>query len=58
MTHGMGILAAEYFSICYTFHTTNKKSPGQLVFGEKIIVPIEHVANWGLIYQCFKKVHW
>ena len=39
------ILAAEVFSVRYTFHTTNKKSPGQLLFGLDVIATIDHVAN-------------
>ena len=46
-----GILSAEAFVIRSTFHTTNKKSPSQLVFWKDMIVPIEHVFNWRLIYQ-------
>ena len=46
------IPAAGFFSICYTFNTTNKKPPDQLLFERYIILPIEHVANWRLIYQC------
>ena len=45
------ILAALVFAVRSTFHTTNKKSPGQLVFGRYIFVPIDHVANWRLLYQ-------
>ena len=46
-----GILAAAAFAVRSTFHTTNKKSTGQILFGWDIIAPIEHVANWRLIYQ-------
>ena len=45
------ILAAEAFYIHSTFHTTKKKSPRQLVLGRYMIVPIDHIANWRLIYQ-------
>ena len=45
-----GILAVEAFAIRSTFHTTQKKLPDQLDFGRYMIVPIEHVANWRIIY--------
>ena len=45
------ILLAAAFAVLYTLHASNKKPPGQLVFGRDIIVPIEHVSNWRLIYQ-------
>ena len=45
------ILSAETFYIHSIFHTTNRKSPGQLVFERDMIVPIESLANWRLTYQ-------
>ena len=45
------ILSAEAFVI---FSTTNGKkgySPGKLIFGRDIILPIEHNLDWGLIRQ-------
>ena len=49
-----GILAAAAFTIHSILRTTNKKSPGQVLFGQDMIVPIEYVANWILIYQSKK----
>ena len=42
----MGILAAAAFAVRYTYHTTKGKSPGQIVFGQDTIIPINHVAGW------------
>ena len=47
----MGILAAITFAVRFTYHTTLKKTPGQLVFGHDMIFNIQHVANWEFIRQ-------
>ena len=47
----MGILATEDFSVRSTYHRTKQKSPGQLVFGQDMILPIKHIANWRHICQ-------
>ena len=39
-----GILAAEAFAVRSTFNTTNKQSPGQLLFWQEMIVPIQHLS--------------
>ena len=44
-----GILSATAFAVRSTFHTTLRKSPGQLVYGRDMILNIKHVANWELI---------
>src|SRR5919112_1401968 len=44
-----GILAATAFAVRSTYHTTLKKTPGQLVFGRDMIFNIQHVANWDFI---------
>lgn len=44
-----GILSATAFAIRTTYHTTLKKSPGQLVFGRDMILNVKHIANWELI---------
>src|SRR6476660_6676409 len=44
-----GILAATAFAVRSTYHTTLKKTPGQLVFGCDMIFNIQHVANWEYI---------
>jgi transposase InsO family protein len=46
-----GILSATAFAVCSTYHTTLKKSPGQLVFGRDMIMNIQHTANWEYIKQ-------
>ncbi len=44
-----GVLAAAAFAVWSTYHTTLKKTPGQLVFGRDMIFNIQHVANWEFI---------
>ena len=45
------IIAAEAFYICYRFHTTKGKPPGQLLFGWDIIVPIVRMYFWDITWQ-------
>ena len=40
-----GILSATAFAVQSSYHTTLKASPGQLVFGQDMIVNIKHVAE-------------
>ena len=42
----MGILAAAAFSVQSTYQNIKQKSPGQLVFGQYMILLINHIANW------------
>ena len=42
----MSILLAEYFSVRSTYRWTKQKSPGQLVFGQDMILPINNISNW------------
>ena len=51
-----GILSATAFAIRSTYHTTLKKSPGQLVFGRDMIFNIEHIANWEYIRASKQKI--
>ena len=44
-----GILSATAFVVRSTYHTTLKKTPGQLVSGRDMIFNIKHVANWEYI---------
>ena len=44
-------LTACAYAIRSTFHTTYKASPGQLVFGRDMILPIKFKADWALITQ-------
>ena len=46
-----GVLAATAFAVRSTYHTTLKKTPGQIVFGCDMIFNIQHVANWEFIRQ-------
>jgi hypothetical protein len=46
-----GILSATAFAVRATYHTTLKKSPGQLVFGRDMIFNIQHIANWEFIRE-------
>ena len=47
----IGILETEAFTVRSTYHTTKGKSPGQLVFGQDMTPPINHVADWRYIRQ-------
>ena len=44
-------LAAAAFAIRSTYHTTLHASPGQLVFGRDMILPIQFKADWAVIQQ-------
>jgi hypothetical protein len=44
-------LSSAAYAIRSTFHTTLKATPGQLVFGRDILLPIKFVADWGKIEQ-------
>ena len=46
-----GILSATAFAVRSTYHTTLKKSPGQLIFGRDMILNVKHKANWEYIKQ-------
>ena len=47
----MVILSAEAFAIFPTTNRQNVYSPGQLVFGRDMILPIKHRVDWELISQ-------
>ena len=47
----MGILAAAAFAVHSNYHRIKFKSPGQLVFGRDMILPINHLADWRYIRQ-------
>jgi hypothetical protein len=44
-------LAYDAYAIRITFHTTFKATPGQLVFGRDMVLPIKFMADWGAIEQ-------
>jgi hypothetical protein len=43
------------YAIRSTFHTTLKATPGQLVFGRDMVLPIKFMADWGAIEQQHQK---
>ena len=45
------ILAAASFAIISTTNRLESYSPGKLVFGRDMILPIKYEVNWGLIHQ-------
>ena len=47
----MVILAVSTFVLRSTYHMTKGKSPGQTFFGQYMILPINHVADWRYIRQ-------
>jgi transposase InsO family protein len=42
-------LASAAYAIRSTFHTTLKATPGKLVFGRDMVLPIKFMADWGKI---------
>jgi transposase InsO family protein len=49
-------LSSAAYAICSTFHTTLKATPGQLVFGRDMVLPIKFLADWGAIEQKRQKL--
>jgi hypothetical protein len=45
------LLSSSAYAIRSTFHTTLKATPGQLVFGRGMVLPIKIMADWGEIEQ-------
>jgi hypothetical protein len=48
-------LSSAAYVIRSTFHTTLKATPGQLVFGRDMLLPIKFMADWGTIEQQLQK---
>ena len=46
-----GILSVAAFAIFSTTKSPKDYSPGQLIFGRDIILPINHMVDWELIRQ-------
>jgi hypothetical protein len=44
-------LSSAAYAIRSTFHATLKATPGQLVFGRDMVLPIKFMADWGAIEQ-------
>jgi hypothetical protein len=42
-------LSSAAYAIRSTFHTTLKATPGKLVFGRGMVLPIKFMADWGEI---------
>ena len=47
----MGILATAAFAVQITYHWTKQKSPGKLVLGQDMILPIDYIANCRCVRQ-------
>src|SRR5210317_1610283 len=47
---------ATSFAIRSTYHTTLKKTPGQLAFGRDMMFNISHSANWDYIQKLKQRV--
>jgi hypothetical protein len=55
--HWGPFLSSAAYAIRSTFHTTLKATPGQLVFGRDMALPIKFMADWGEIeQQCQKEM--
>jgi hypothetical protein len=51
-TYPLGpFLSSAAYAIRSTFHTILKATPGQLVFGRDMVLPIKFMADWGAIEQ-------
>jgi hypothetical protein len=48
--HFYPLLHMQY-AVRSTFHNTLKATPGQLVFGRDMALPIKFMADWGAIEQ-------
>eukprot|EP00980_Cylindrotheca_fusiformis_P024408 scaffold11874_cov59-Cylindrotheca_fusiformis.AAC.1 len=51
-----GVVSAISFAVRSTYHTTLQATPGQLVFGRDMILPIQFEANWEYIRQRKQKI--
>jgi hypothetical protein len=48
-------LSSAAYAICSTFHTTLKATPGKLVFGRDMVLPLTFMADWGQLSNNAKK---
>jgi hypothetical protein len=48
-------LSSAAYAIRRTFYTTLKATPGQLVFGRDMLLPIKFMADWGTTEQQLQK---
>jgi hypothetical protein len=44
-------LSSAAYAIHIKCHTTLKSTPGQLVFGKDMVLPIQCMADWGAVEQ-------
>jgi hypothetical protein len=49
--HWGPFLPSAAYAIRSTLHTTLKATPGKLVFGRDMVLPIKFMADWGAIEQ-------
>ena len=47
----MGILEASAFAVRSMYHWTKQTNPGQLCFGQDMILSINNIVNWKYICQ-------
>ena len=47
----MVIISVTVFTIRSTVHTLKGYTPGQLIFGQDMVLPTKHISNWKLIPQ-------
>ena len=40
-------ITAVAYAICCAYHRTHGNSPGQLVFGQDMFLPVDRKINWG-----------
>ena len=50
-TSAHGILQAVAWALRTTYHTSLRTSPGQLTFGQDMIIPATYLANWRHIHN-------
>jgi transposase InsO family protein len=41
-----GILQSIVWGLCTTYHMSLRNSPGQLAFGQDMVIPVTYLANW------------
>jgi hypothetical protein len=49
--HWVPFLSSDVYAIHSTFHTTLKATPGKLVFGREMVLPMKFMADLGAIEQ-------
>jgi hypothetical protein len=49
------LLSSDKYAIRSTLHTTLKATPGKLVFGRDMVLPINFMADWGQLSKNAKR---